>query len=502
MKTVTSKKRAKNEYPAIQALLKLQSSSQEPSITNSQAQKAKTALEYIIFLSDAQMAKNNLGTDFKTTIKSILDWHNPKFTQATGPLVKALGQFFIESDTYALGADILGYLAIWSPLLSPERLVELLEHAKGTQNPYQPSSSIVGMSGQLSLLCQDYTPQIRLALAKSLWDSTHKGRWWTTFAETAVTLDENELLPQMEHNRGLVALMEDGEYPPANRGFEQTNRTLLQQINKSENFFKDFISHTQTPHKVLPKTRRERAQENINLLLEKAEDTSIIDLIEYLKGDTLVYDDRIIPYLQKASREGFKPEELWKVSTKSFEVEEASLLVWIKEIPTRYRPLTPLPLLISAALEINGGVRSLRHEDLPKKPQTWSNFFDNSFLDQNNFKLEVPSSLTPQALRVKYPELDFHIISNTAELYHNAVYMGNCTGRLLDQLITGSSILYQIKDRGLLHNVQFTQNKSAETWYCAESKARFNAQTVSLSVASATEYIAAELSRPLYSMKL
>lgn len=120
--------------------------------------------------------------DFKGILTSMFSWKDPKTTKT---LIKCCNAALASTDedensNYAQAVEVMSLAAAASPLLQPDRMVRIIEHAMSTPTAFAPVLWPAKFTAQLREVLDKYQEPRREALLMSLWDIAHDGRWWTT----------------------------------------------------------------------------------------------------------------------------------------------------------------------------------------------------------------------------------------------------------------------------------------------------------------------------------
>ena len=383
------------------------------------------ARRFIDMLSDSGSteAALELFPNIKEPLRDVLNWSNPKFSKATKAVARAVGELFHGTDehgrsTFPQAVELVGFLSMIAPLLEPDRLVRVAEHAAGTSGAFGPTLYPIGPSGQLKLLLSGYSEQRREELLISLWDASHSGRWWdhTVYdgAPAKAVKRRRKIDPEEQQaiTRQIEALI-------TNEGVT-TVSLITRAINARTLSFSNDAAD----------------------LMARVTDPSVPDRLEFMRAlsGTDDEDHRVLvshlPFL--------RPNE---------------------------RPESPTSVMIAMLLTARGGPAEFDFANMPKDPSEWSELYPKASLIPFPFP-EVFRKIHGQRMP-GLPGSDIIIIKNADQLKANGEYMGNCTFSYLRYCETGERVIGRTSHGGVDYN--FALLRGADGTYTAgELNSRFN----------------------------
>lgn len=380
--------------------------------------------------------------DLKRLIADALDWSHPGASRATKPVVKAIATALLartddDQPAYSQAVEMLSYLALWAPLLEPDRLARVAAHANTVRAAYAPIRYGIGPSGQLRLIVSRYDEARREALAISLWQSAHDGRWWmhTTGdhrdrarARTRVGVSQEERRVLATQIQGLLN---------ANRA---PSATLLRRAVESRTLnyshdAADLVRRTRQPN---PRITRE-----------------LVDAVRRCgDGDATVLS-ALLPWLHPAER-----------------------------------PESPVAEMISILITALGGPTDLNPEDLPAKPLDFADLYP--LASRELFHLPAPILDFDGARLPGLAGVDLTLMRHADMLKHNGDDMGNCTFRYRQECHDGRLAIIHFAYAGVRYNASFQIAPSGAV-SVREVNSRYNRGRVPPEVRTACEILATQI---------
>jgi hypothetical protein len=382
-------------------------------------------------LTDAQNAAELTARrpDMKALLVQALDWCEPTSTRATKPVVKAISAALLDNapdgqSAYAQAVEMVSYLSLWAPLLEPDRLARVATHAASTPFAYSPIRYGLGPSGQLRLMLAHFSDERREALACSLWDEAHDGRWW-------------------QHTAGDRKVRKDG------RRARATRRTATQA------------------------EERVAVGEQIDSLLGAHGVPSVALLTQAITTGALSFSHDTAELVRRTPAPTARERrELLEAVNRSGDEDHRTLVSLLPWLHPAERPESPVSLMIALLLTVLGGPAEFTKDKLPAKPATFAHLFPDASLELFGCHAAI-HAMTGERM----PGLagaDVRVVKNAQELQRNGAYMGNCTFSKLKSCIDGNYVLVRFTHLGTDYNAGFVKGGANGNYRVAEVKARFN----------------------------
>lgn len=390
-------------------------------------------------LTDAQSAEELMSRrpDMKALLVQALDWCEPTSTRATKPVVKAISTALLDhapdgETAYGQAVEMVSFLSMWAPLLEPDRLARVAAHAALTPLAYAPTRYGLGPSGQLRLMLSHFSEERREALACSLWDEAHGGRWW-------------------QHTTGDHHVRNDGR------------RTRSTRRNKASD------------------EERQAIGEQIDSLLGAHGAPTAALLTTAIGTGALSYSHDTADLVRRTPEPSARHRrELVEAVQRSGDEDHRSLVATLPWLSPAERPESPVSAMIALLLTVTGGPSEFTPSKLPSKPTSFAHLFPEASQELFGCAPEIHSMTG-----TRMPNLagaDMILIKNPQMLKRNGTYMGNCTFSKLKSCIEGSYVLISFRHLGMDYNASFTRQSATGTYRVTEVRPRFNRGAVSAAV--------------------
>lgn len=134
----------------------------------------RVALDRIANYSDAAKF-TAAGHDLSQIVRTVVGWDGGT-TRFSKKLVKILAEGGAES--YSQMAEMVSFFALAAPLLEPDRLARIAQMITTTTSAYRPMRYPVVPARELATALTSFPQQRREILLASLWEESHRGRWW------------------------------------------------------------------------------------------------------------------------------------------------------------------------------------------------------------------------------------------------------------------------------------------------------------------------------------
>jgi hypothetical protein len=380
----------------------------------------------------------------KVALRDVLNWKNPKFSKSTKAVARSVGELFTAKNAkgdslYCQAVEMVSFMSVIAPLLEPDRLARIADHAVTTRSAYGPTLYAIGPSGQLAKLLACYNEDRREKLLISLWDSIHDGRWW-------------------EHTS-----------PLANN---PNGRNKRQSQQKRE--------------------EREAVAAQIRALINEHGECTIELLTKAVQTRTLSYSDpaaalmdRILPDTPRAHR--FFVEAL----RASDDEDHRVLASHITALRANERPESPLSHMVALLLAVRGGPAEFDPTEMPPDPETWEELYPEASMDA--FPLAPAVRALQGATLPGLAEVRITVLRNANLLKLNSEFMGNCTGSYHLRCQNAERVVFFSAYNGMEYNYAFS--RVGHNYGVGEVNSRFNRGNVPPEFRLAVENLCANLNR-------
>jgi hypothetical protein len=395
------------------------------------------ARRFIDMLSDAGCTEKalELFPNIKEPLRDVLNWSNPKFSKATKAVARSVGELFHGHDehgrsTYPQAVELVGFLSMIAPLLEPDRIVRIAEHAAKTAAAFGPTLYPIGPSGQLKLMLSGYSEPRREELLISLWDAIHSGRWWDhTVSDGAAKLPVHHRRRKVDHEEQ-----------------EAINRQISTLITN--------------------------------------EGTCTLDLVtRAINARTLSFSNDAAELMARIPNPSESVLVEFQRSLAQTEDEDHKVLVsHIPFLKPNDRPESPAATMIALLLTARGGPAEFDFTTMPKDPGEWAELYPRASL----IPFPYPS-VFKEINGQRMPGLagcDIMIIKNADQLKENGDYMGNCTFSYLQRCQTGDLVIGRSTYEAVDYNYELRKDANG-TWIAGQLNSRFNGGQVPPAFATA-----------------
>ena len=372
------------------------------------------------------------GADLRGAIKDLLNWNGPR---ATKSLVRtAASALTAERDDGAPlcphAVEALSYLAIWAPLLDPDRLDRVLAHAVANHaSAWAPVRYVAGPAARLHRLVGHYQPARIETLACSLWDLSHVGRWWDVCGGLGAYGTRRRRAPR-----------------PALEARMQARTQALSAAGGTHSVLEALLAGTDGHYSA------QRAVELEGLRLSG-------------------------PLLDEAEKFAGEDHE---------DPDTAVLLSHLVDLAPTARPASPVPVMLDALAFLidEADPKSV----LPAKPSGFGDLYP-----EGSFKeYPVPGGfLAWDMAAVPGSTGTIELIRSPHALFENRDYMGNCTGGYNQRCQAGEYVLGKVHHEGELYN--WSARHDGAGWVLGEANSRFNRGNVPTAVRDGIAAMLAEI---------
>jgi hypothetical protein len=370
---------------------------------------------------------NERYANLKEPLRDVLNWSNPKFSKATKAVARAVGSVLVGTDengvsTFAQGVELVSFLSMIAPLLEPDRIARIAEHASKTTSAFGPTLYPIGPFGQLRLMLDSYSEVRREELLISLWDSVHDGRWWN-------------------HTVGDRKVRRDGT-----RAIKRRRK-----VDEEER------------QAIAGQLRAIMGQEGVCTL----------DLLtRAIQARTLSFSQDAAELMMRIPEPDKKTKrEFLEALAGSDDEDHRVLASYIPFLKPGDRPESPVSTMIALLLTVRGGPAEIDLSAMPKDPDDWSALYPHASLVPFPYD-KVFSDIHGQRMP-GLPGADIFIIPNADELKKNGEFMGNCTFSYRDRCEQGSHVIGRCTYAGIEYN--FSIRRQTQThWAVGEVNSRFN----------------------------
>lgn len=380
----------------------------------------------------------------KVALRDVLNWNNPKFSKSTKAVARSVGELFSATNAkgeplYCQAVEMVSFLSVISPLLEPDRLARIADHALTTESAFGPTLYAIGPSGQLKKLLACYNEDRREKLLISLWDSIHDGRWW------------NHTSPLANNPNG-------------------RNKRQSQQR----------------------KEEREAIAAQIRELINEHGECTIELLTQAVQTRTLSYSDPAADLMRRILPDTPRSHRLFVESLRASDDEDHRVLAsHISALRANERPESPLPHMVALLLAVRGGPAEFDPAEMPTDPETWEDLYPEASLDA--FPLAAAVRALQGATLPGLEEVRISVLRNANLLKLNSDYMGNCTGSYNLYCLRGERVVFFSSYNGGEYNYAFY--REGPHYRVGEVNSRFNRGNVPPEFRLAVENLCANLNR-------
>lgn len=396
---------------------------------------ARAAIDALVDAGTVDRVRED-HANFKRLLQGALDWHGPKFTHSTKAVARAVGAVAQGSvagvSSYPQAVELVSFLAVASPLLEPDRLARIAEHASSTPFAYGPTLYQLGPAGQLRQLLSCYTESRREQLLKSLWDAIHDGRWFDhtigrqghqTRHRSRVSAEERAAI-----NRQLESLMRE-------RGIPELDLLTKAMVARTLSYSADMVALVKRIPEPTTGGRR-----------------TFLDVLHRSDDE----DHRLL----------------------------AARIPWL--LPGE-RPESPAATMIALLLTVRGGPADFDPDQMPKDPDSWEDLYPAA--SQAPFPYPELFKKIQGTRMPGLPGNDIRFMLNADRLKQNGDHMGNCTFSYRQQCEQGTCVIGHCTYEGVEFNYElgYTADRG---WVRRQVNSRFNGGNVPNAVTDAVDRLA------------
>jgi hypothetical protein len=380
----------------------------------------------------------------KVALRDVLNWANPKFSKSTKAVARSVGELFAATNAkgeplYCQAVEMVSFLSVIAPLLEPDRLARIADHALTTESAFGPTLYAIGPSGQLKKLLAGYNEDRREKLLISLWDSIHDGRWW------------NHTSPLANNPNG---------------------RNKRQSQQKRE--------------------EREAIAAQIRELINEHGECTIELLTKAVQTRTLSYSDPAAELMRRILPDTPRAHRLFVEALRASDDEDHRILAsHISALRASERPESPLSHMVALLLAVRGGPAEFDPTEMPPDPETWEDLYPEASMDA--FPLAPAVRAIQSATLPGLEEVRISVLRNANLLKLNSEYMGNCTGSYHLYCQRGERVVFFSSYNGGEYNYSFFRD--GPHYRVGEVNSRFNRGNVPPEFRLAVENLCANLNR-------
>lgn len=372
--------------------------------------RSRAALDKLINGQPSDYTDANL----RLLLQDLLNWNGEN--KVNKPLIRSYGEMLKQPLLYPKLVEFTGYAMAVAPLLEADHLVKMLDSVPNTKTSFAPTAYTLSFNKNVQAAFKDLSPVRVEKIASSLWEESHRGRWWNmTAGLDNVQLQQGDVTPE--------------ELVKSLKSYEN-NENMENIIWSPEN------------------------QEKFTKYIEKRLDKDLAKLSEKFRMD-LMEGKAITPDVAI-----FLSSIPWLAPNQRPESPINSLLRTLGEMrkdENFHMPKKPNGIKDMFPNLVLGGSGKNGVEYL---------FDYNVFRLFNSNNLMVGSGENVEEVR---------LIVNRAQLANNANHMGNCTLTYETNMKQGQYALAYVKTAGAEYNISITlPNNNQNFWRIGEINTRHN----------------------------
>lgn len=139
---------------------------------------AKTRIALDVLANNTASSLAELRLDIRAFTNDLFAWSGlPRFSK---PLMHKINALINDRARYQQNIELIAYAVAASRMLDADRLTRLLDTTVDTA--YAPARYTLQLAHKLERTFEGYQPQRQEKLLISLWELSHKGRWWDIHA--------------------------------------------------------------------------------------------------------------------------------------------------------------------------------------------------------------------------------------------------------------------------------------------------------------------------------
>lgn len=137
--------------------------------------------------------KDYENANLRVLLQDLLNWSGEN--KVNKPLIRAYGELLKQPQYYTQLVEFTGFAMAVAPLLEADHLVNLLQAVPNTKTAFSPTLYTLNFHSNVKRAFADLSTVRVEKIAHSLWEESHRGRWWNITAGV-----EN-----VQNNQGSVA---------------------------------------------------------------------------------------------------------------------------------------------------------------------------------------------------------------------------------------------------------------------------------------------------------
>lgn len=140
--------------------------------------RARKAIDFLANSTPVELAEKE--TPLRPLLQDLYNWDGGNHVNK--PLIRAFEEAINTPGKYPQAVELTGFLVALSPLLEADQIARMYKVINDVPLAFAPAKYTIQLNSLLEHTFKEFSPERRERLALSLWEESHKGRWWNLTA--------------------------------------------------------------------------------------------------------------------------------------------------------------------------------------------------------------------------------------------------------------------------------------------------------------------------------